>query len=56
MVKALPFIQIQKNRQPNQQNRNDPEHNVFTALFFVRHKGSTAYLKSSFKYRLEFIG
>src|SRR5579871_89559 len=29
---------IQKNSQSNQRNRDDPEDNVFTALFFVSHR------------------
>src|SRR6266536_1133300 len=48
------LLLVPEDRQRNQDDRNDPQNDVFAAAFFFCHKSSTAYLKSRFKCRADF--
>jgi len=56
--KDLFRLLVPEDREGDQGDGNDPEDDVFGAIlfFFLRHKRSTAYMKSSFKCRFEFPG
>src|ERR1700689_940434 len=49
LPEKLSRLVIPEECQRNQGDGDDPQHDVFTAVLFFGHKGSTAYLKSHFK-------
>jgi hypothetical protein len=51
----LPRLHVPEDCQSNQGYRDNPEHDVFAAVFFFCHRGSTAHLKSQFKCRRNFL-
>lgn len=56
-VKNLSRLLVPEERERNQGNGDDPEHDVFSAIFFFRfgHRRSTAYMKLWFKCRSDFL-